>query len=462
MFAPTRPRNRFIPCIETLKPLMYWTLFEDLFDFGDGVTRRVLPPAKDAANPLLAPERPWESSLAYPSVLRDPETGRWRMWYGNGHGEVCLAESDDGAHWERPALGLVEFGGSRANNICLAKPPDKSIDGPCVFLDPVAPPEERYKLAVAHHGRWRDDSGMALYGSPDGVGWTLLKWPVITGRFDCQCTMLRDPVSGKLLCFHRPAFIVRTVAQSQSDDGRCWTGHNHWLVPDVLDTEQGLEHYSLAVFPYDGHLLGFSKIYANRWYDKRCWIEVVGSRDVVSYNPGEAWWRSTDRSPFIATGPEDAWDSFRLAPGHGLVWDEPADGHWLYYHCVNALHTKGAKAPDAKGRIGRAFVRRRRFHEFYADDLDAYVRTVPLLFEGEHLTLDYRCEGGSEIRAEVLRSDNRPAPGFARRDSSALRGEAHEGRIAFAGGTLRRLAGEALQAVFHMGRGAHLYAFGVL
>jgi len=462
MLSHTRPRNLHIPCVETLKPLMYWTLFEDLFDFGNGVTRRVLPPEKDSNNPLLVPERPWESNLAYPSVVRHPETGRWQMWYGNGRGEVCYAESDDGVHWERPELGIVEFEGSRANNICLPKPPDKSTDGPCAFLDPAAPPAERYKLAIAHNGRWRDDSGMALYGSPDGVRWTLLKWPIITIHLDCQCTMFRDPVSGKLLSFHRPAFIVRTVTQSQSDDGRNWVGHNHWLFPDVLDREQGLEHYSLAVFPYDGHLLGFSKIYANRWYDKRCWIEVVGSRDVVSYNRGEVWWRSTDRTPFIANEREDAWDSFRLAPGHGLIWDEEADGHWLYYHCVNALHTKGAKAPDAKGRIGRAFIRRRRFHEWYADDPESFVRTVPLLFEGEHLTLDYRCAGDAEIRAEVLLSDNRAPEGFTREDSSALRDESHEGRITFKGGTLKKFAGEAIQIVFHMTRGAHLYAFGVL
>ena len=29
----------------------------------------------------------------------------------------CYAESDDGVHWRRPELGLVEFQGSKKNNI---------------------------------------------------------------------------------------------------------------------------------------------------------------------------------------------------------------------------------------------------------------------------------------------------------------------------------------------------------
>ena len=49
--------------------------------------------------------------------------GRYRMWYlcmprdDERASYVCYAESADGENWERPELGLVEFAGSKANNI---------------------------------------------------------------------------------------------------------------------------------------------------------------------------------------------------------------------------------------------------------------------------------------------------------------------------------------------------------
>ena len=66
--------------------------------------------------------------------LRGAEEGGARF---NGY-----AESRDGFEWERPNLGLVEYGGTRANNL-LSRHSDFEINS--VFIDPHADPEERYK-----------------------------------------------------------------------------------------------------------------------------------------------------------------------------------------------------------------------------------------------------------------------------------------------------------------------------
>ena len=88
--------------------------------------------------PWLQSERPWEKAGAGPlSVIQ--EGSRYRLWYGcswtvrdravvapdgrlklgseGGGSGVCYAESSDGFNWERPSLGIVEFEGSRDNNI---------------------------------------------------------------------------------------------------------------------------------------------------------------------------------------------------------------------------------------------------------------------------------------------------------------------------------------------------------
>lgn len=59
---------------------------------------------------------------------------------------LCYAVSEDGVNWRKPELGLVEYEGSRRNNIVRIEGfPGGSPEG-SVFLDPKAPPEQRYKM----------------------------------------------------------------------------------------------------------------------------------------------------------------------------------------------------------------------------------------------------------------------------------------------------------------------------
>jgi hypothetical protein len=48
----------------------------------DGLRRRLHQPQKHPANPVLRGETPWEGqSPVLAHVLRDPASGRFRMWY---------------------------------------------------------------------------------------------------------------------------------------------------------------------------------------------------------------------------------------------------------------------------------------------------------------------------------------------------------------------------------------------
>src|SRR5262245_4010473 len=76
-------------------------------------------------------DRPWEGNTCiYFRVMADG--GKFRMWYQGAHWKfdpadpkpthpyhVCYAESEDGIHWTKPDLGLVEVDGSTQNNIVL-------------------------------------------------------------------------------------------------------------------------------------------------------------------------------------------------------------------------------------------------------------------------------------------------------------------------------------------------------
>ena len=108
---------------------------------------------------FLKKERPWELNSNMRLITLLQEDGRLRLWYSLnrisaiGEGCVCYAESEDGYNWERPNLGLVEYEGSTDNNIV--------VDGSknclhSLFVDPVAPPEERYKAVTPAGQYYRD------------------------------------------------------------------------------------------------------------------------------------------------------------------------------------------------------------------------------------------------------------------------------------------------------------------
>jgi predicted GH43/DUF377 family glycosyl hydrolase len=143
--------------------------------------------------PLLKADKPWEDfSLNYCQVVRTD--GRWQMWYAaydhtyqnDADSRLCYATSDDGVHWTKPELNLVEYAGSRANNILL----DRGTHGACVFLDPAAPPAERYKLACVKlvAKRW------VIFGgaSPDGIHWKIANKPLLDHNSDTQQACFHD------------------------------------------------------------------------------------------------------------------------------------------------------------------------------------------------------------------------------------------------------------------------------
>lgn len=194
--------------------------------------------------PIVAAERPWEEmGLSIRFMLH--EGGRYRAWGScqdaAGTGYTCYLESQDAVHWERPNLGLVEYGGNRDNNLLPEAPQ-------CVFLDPTAPPAERYKgvsdghispadfqaFIAKHPDRWehralRKDAGFiaALYGyvSPDGLTWTRLAEPFTVEHSDTQVIATYNPARKKYAIYTRTYFVGPRSPQAPSDpSGMSWLG----------------------------------------------------------------------------------------------------------------------------------------------------------------------------------------------------------------------------------------------
>ena len=143
------------------------------------VTRPLHEPVRREV--VISAEHPWErGGVSYMVTFREGD--RFRAWYrcdqempirGERLPLIAYAESTDGVHWEKPRLGLIEFQGSKDNNLVWTGPGNNM--SPFLDLNPDAPDEERYKAIV------RTGDILALV-SPDGLRWRLMQDEPISDR----------------------------------------------------------------------------------------------------------------------------------------------------------------------------------------------------------------------------------------------------------------------------------------
>lgn len=131
-----------------------------------GGTRVVLGPGEEGAPDSRA-------VVYYGSVHRVGD--ELRMWYlGQGPDKewferLCFATSRDGYHWEKPQLGLVEYRGSRANNLVDLNQGSHHVQSCVVFHDPEEPdPARRFKMVFQSR---KYSSVFAAAYSSDGLVW---------------------------------------------------------------------------------------------------------------------------------------------------------------------------------------------------------------------------------------------------------------------------------------------------
>jgi hypothetical protein len=123
---------------------------------------RLHPPVVHPS-PVLTADAPWEKAASgsadLGSVLGPSESGGpLRMWYNlqadlsdpkvSYIPAMSYATSLDGITWTKPLLGVTLFGGTTQTNVVAWGINGSNVSAPCppsVWVDPNAPPNERYK-----------------------------------------------------------------------------------------------------------------------------------------------------------------------------------------------------------------------------------------------------------------------------------------------------------------------------
>ncbi|MBM4075218.1 MAG: hypothetical protein FJ267_06200, partial [Planctomycetes bacterium] len=311
----------------------------------DSVKLKLHPPRKTGER-LIESEHPWESAtLNWFSVLHDG--GKYRMWYECYDVEgwptaddtsFCYAESTDGIHWNKPKLGLHSYHGSKDNNIIFRQiGVDKyrsRVHGSCVFLDPSAPPEARYKCVSQGVFQGIGDRPYYVAGmtSPDGLHWTRYPQPICPVFADSQYSGFWDEAQRKYVIFGRVAGRGgRAIGRSMSDrfDSFAPLTESRVLQVEVNDPP-GCDLYNPACLRYPGIpglYLMFPSLFRHR--EDTLEIRLAVSRD------GARWTWPDRETSFIPLGQNGDFDSGSLYMANGACL--PTGNEFSFYFSGSAL-----------------------------------------------------------------------------------------------------------------------------
>ena len=425
-------------------------LFVDdfLIDSTSGaIERRLHHP--DPREVVLKLDQPWEGQTsAYFAMVRDGK--RVLMYYrgqaGPGSdGQVCcLAESDDGIHFERINAGQFEYEGSTDNNI-VWKGAGAHNFTPFLDSNPDAVPEERFKaVGYSHHGK-----GLGVFASPDGIHWReILDQPAITnGAFDSQNVAFWDPKRKCYVDYHRKGRDgVRDIMTCRSNDFRTWTEP---VFLEYSDTRlehlytNGIQAYSRAPHLY----LGFPA----RFVPGRTKVEgreppgvsdaiLMSSRDGLHFHR----WSNAFIRP--STDPE-VWTDRNNYPALGIIetGSEELSIYWTEHYRHPGM------------RLRRGTIRKDGFVSLQSVQKQGEALTRPLRITGSSLEVNYATDATGWIRFEICESDGTPISGYTLYDSETLFGNELQHTVKWRGGSLARLSDTPIRLRIRM-ENADLYS----
>jgi hypothetical protein len=386
-----------------------WELFVDdyLVAKKEGLALKLHEPVRREI--VLTTDKPWEGpTCGYFSAIQDGK--KVRLYYrgsagGSDHSDAqvtCFVESEDGIHFTRPKLGLIEAGGTKDNNV-IWRGVESHNFAPFLDANPNAKPAERYKAlgGVKQPGKnWHQGEtpgGLYAFASPDGIHWKKMQdTPVITkGAFDSQNLAFWDVTRNRYASFSR-IFTnkVRAIQSMTSADFLSWSdGAAHQYAEGVP-----FEHfYTSATVPCPTapHLfLSFPKRFATSREKVKGHVGGKGVSDAVfmSSRDGTHW----DR-PFL-----EAW----VRPGPDLQnWTErsnmtacgiydPGDGEWSLYISEHYRH------PDH--RIRRLTVRKQGFASMHANAKGGSFTTKLIKVSGSKLLLNSATSATGSLVIEAL------------------------------------------------------------
>jgi hypothetical protein len=445
------------------------------------ITLRMNPPVK--MGPVILPDKPWESLDIGFCVSVVEDGGQYKMWYLAENPTTplrycyCYARSKDGVTWEKPNLGLIEYHGSKHNNIVLTGVVETTI-----FLDPVAPAEARFKAVAAMY--WPDPkkAGLYVHTSPDGIHWKMSDTRVLPLLPDTANQAFYDSRLKKYVANIRVWAPMRKVGRVEMDDiTKPWPfdktvkpfyiwGEGKIAVPshevpimfgyDEHDPVPS-DHYNAACVQYpwaDQAYFLFPSAYRHfpdppigkYGNDGLVDIQMATSRDGVK-------WTRLSREPYAALGTQDEADCGQLYMAVGML--RRGGKIFQYYNGYQVSH---GTPENVQSRIGAICRLEQRLDGFVSADANlegGEFTTPPLVFSGTRLALNINASAMGTGKIELLDEQGHAISGYSLGDCDEIGGNHLEKTVSWKGKTgLSSLRGRSVRLRV-VARACKIFAF---
>jgi hypothetical protein len=415
-------------------------------------------PERHPANPVLRRGEPGSPDAHgvqfYGSVIRDQ--GKYRMWYvafddagksavASERWRAAYAESVDGVTWVKPELGLVQFRGSKKNNLV-------DVGGAWGFVNLKVIKDEtdpdtsrRYKMTTHVYFRHNTRLGTLLpFVSADGLKWRPVKEVnPVKGELRKQDLLVPgfhlEPACGlyqwdgqyfltaQNAMPHTHHYQGRVVRLHRSADFENWSATStlafvrtpqHEYLGAGRSREGEQNHEGIAVWNRGNVLLG---IYG-RWHGAAEWKDVTVDLGFVLSNDGHNFREPKHEWTFLERGKDGEWDQGGILQGQGF--ENIGEQTFVNYGAWDPRGTGGAEVK--RGGVGIATLPRDRFADLRVDtsgegpgDYQMPKVTAELItesFEVKTRRLFVNAEGlGDEaaLRVEVLDHLEKPISGYS-------------------------------------------------
>lgn len=448
-FADERPLTKPIPIGKRVEP------FVDLFlvDRMEGLTHRFHAPVEERRLEQ-PPSNGYYATVIfhqkkYRHYCREILPGYDGPQHDGHPGEVtAYAESTDGLRWTRPELGRVEVAGSRRNHYVLKESPFCHNFSPFFDARPECPPHERFKALAGVEA----SGGLFAFVSPDGIDWKKLRDEPVLKRtasepmFDSQNVAFWSPHENRYVAYCRRFNKgLRAIVRSTSPDFLAWSPFEP--VQANLDGEHLYTSQAHPYFRAPHIVIGLATRFlpnAGQSTD----IVLLTSRDGLNFDRvlKEAYIRpAATRASWSNRGNYAALNVFPLKNDRPDLPDE-----WRY----SVIDDMGLLVRDRVYRL-----RLDGFASLRAGYEQGTLLTLPLVFDGNSLVLNYETSAAGHLVVEILDEHGAAIPGFRVADlKERLRGN-ERGQVVVwkPGANLSALSGRPIRLRFEL-KEADLYS----